>query len=378
MNIFYVTDEMLDERSAETVHIDAISKNLVALGHQVTLYAPGSATFHEDKAYPLRYIDARGPLFSPAFQLGLFRSLRRDARKSRPDIIYVRHNHLLFVPALVSRLTRIPLVLEVNGRIVEEAGLIDHSFLGRLLLASGIVKLLDSFTSRTAATLIVVAPAIRDYLMNAYDIPADKIAMITNGVDIGLFAPSTRAVGGPLTIGYIGSLYPWQGVRSIVAAAATVLELRPDVRFRIRGNGSDKVWVEAFVRENDLERSIEIMPAVAHDTVPRYVNELDICLCYPSRFRDGATSPFKVYEYLACGKATIVADIGGMRQEFGDSVAYAEPESPHDLARAIIALIDDMDARSRLGIRGRAFVEDGHTWRAVASKIADLCARIAR
>ena len=73
---------------------------------------------------------------------------------------------------------------------------------------------------------------------------------------------------------------------------------------------------------------MQFLPPIPHDQVPDHLAALDICLCYPTRFRENTTSPFKVYEYLACGKAVVLADLAGMREEFGDVVAYAEPEAP--------------------------------------------------
>src|SRR5439155_22286318 len=144
---------------------------------------------------------------------------------------------------------------------------------------------------------------------------------------------------------YIGSLYPWQGLHYIVEAAASVLATRDDTKFLILGKGDELPTLTALVEEAGISDSVTILPPVGHDSVPDYINCLDICLCYPTRFRDNTTSPLKVYEYLACGKAVILADIKGMREAFADTVDYAEPEDSAALAERILHLLDD--ARSR-------------------------------
>lgn len=381
MKFFYITDEQMDNRLAETIHIHEICTNLSDLGHDVRLYAPETATFHFDSTYDVVCIKKSGGLAPILFYPLLFLRLRRDISRDCPDIIYARHNHLLFVSAAVSRLCGVPLVLEVNGRLLEEARLVDESAIGRALLHLGILRFLESFIVRTAVKLIAVTPGIKEYLTEQYAIDPANVLVIPNGVDTNLFRPVERTIRpgeadgsrAPVSVGYIGSFYQWQGLRFIIEAARLVLRERPDAVFRIVGSGAEEVYLRTLVSEAGLERSIQILPAIPHDQVPAYLQALDICLCYPTRFRDNATSPFKVYEYLACGKAVVQADIVGMREEFGDAVAYAEPESSVALARVLVALIDDKEERVRLGKRGRAFVEHGRSWQAVCKKILSVC-----
>lgn len=381
MNVYYVTSEILDDRSAMAVHIDEICKNLAALGHTVTLYAPVTTKFHPSIEYKTRFINTSRVLLYVIFQARLFLRLRRDISLIRPDVIYSRNDDLLFIPALIGNLFGIPTVLEVNGRLLEEVQLIDQSLVGRVLLALGVFGFLESFNVRSAAKLIAVAPGIRNYLIQRYKIKEDKVNVVLNGIDIDFFEPTDyttarKEIGldsDAIYIGYIGSFYPWQGVQYIVQAAQLVLAQRPQVKFILVGMGKETEYLRSFIKEAKLEQSIEIRPAISHNFVSTYINAFDICICYPTMFRSGSTSPFKVYEYLACGRAVVLADIGGMREEFGDAVAYVEPESAEALSKALAIMIDDKDAREQLGKRGRLFVEQGRSWRAVADRIASLC-----
>lgn len=373
MDLIYVTDEILNDRSVEGVHVDRICSNLAGLGHSVTLYAPASRLRDGPRGYAQISIPTSRYLYSILLQARLFLRLRRAVAARRPTLLYARHNHLLVAPALISRLYGVPLVLEVNGRLLEEAELIDPSLKGRIARAAGIMRRLDSFITRTAVRLIAVAPAIKEYLERIHSIEGERISVIANGVDTAAFRPMRQPGSAFVTVGYIGSLYPWQGLRYVVQAAKLAASARKHVRFRIIGEGADGGYLEAFVREHDLADSITIAPAIDHRDVPLQINRFDICISYPTLFRRGATSPFKVYEYLACGKAVVLAQIPGMQEEFGDSVAYAKPESPESLAEKIVELADDPDYRAALGKRGREFVENGHSWRDVAQRTALVC-----
>ncbi len=380
MTIYYITNEILDDSSVETIHIDEICKQLASLGHAVTLYAPKTDTFSSPHGYRLKSITTPRFLISVWFQVRVFFILRRDIFHHRPDIIYVRNNHLLFVPVLISRFSRIPLVLEMNGKLLDEAEQNFHSIIGRALLTLGVLKMIESLILRSAAQIIVVAPGIKAYALKHYAIDPATITIVHNGVDTAIFQPGTSAsarhvvgLGSGVYIAYIGSFYPWQGLRYILKAAQLVLRERPQSKFLIVGSGKEYDYISSFVRQNQLHASIELRPAVPHALIPRYIQAVDICLCYPTRVRAYATSPFKVYEYLACAKPVVVSDIGGIREEFGAAVAYVKPESPRALARVLVALIDNEEERHALGERGRAFIKKGHTWESVAGRISAVC-----
>ncbi len=381
MKIFYITSCFLDSRSVETIHTDAVCRSLASMGgHNVLLFAPNSKEF-ESETYKINSISTPKIAVSVFFQLRLFFCLCRDIRSNRPDIIYIRNSQLLFIPAIVSKIFRVPSVLEANGKILDEEKQRRLSLLGRVLSALKILRFIESFNVKSAKKIIAVTEGIKEYFVKNYKTLPAKIEVVANGVDIEALKPiESSDVRAQLNldkdsiyIGYIGSFYSWQGLRYIAKASKIVIGKRPDAKFLIVGNGDERDYLTSFVKNNKLENSIEISPAISHNLVPLYVNAFDICLCYPNKFRAGATSPFKVYEYLACAKPVLLSDIAGMREEFGDTVLYVEPESPEVLAKNIISLIDDKHERERLGKLGRVFVEQGLSWKEVTHKIVEIC-----
>ncbi len=375
MNVYYITDIVLDNTTVHTIHITEICTGLVALGNSLTLYAPSTTKFQPtDRKYYVNFILTPHWMLSVFYQIHLFFRLCHDVFAHRPDVMYSRHSQHLFVPALVGRLFKIPVILEVNGKLIEETSHIANSKFERAMLLAGALRFLESFNFKLASAVIVVAAGIKNYLVQIYDINSNKITVIPNGVNTKFLTPlpvvESRVKIGlderAVYVGYIGSLHVWQGLRFIAEAARLVCAQRPNVKFLIVGDGDEAGYLSSFIKDAGLEQKIELRPAVSHELVPTYINALDICLSYPTKFRSGATSPFKVYEYLACGKPVVSSDIAGMREEFGDAVAYAAPESPEALASALISLIDDKGKRNHLGVVGRAFVEQGHSWKAVA------------
>ena len=381
MKFSYITDEILDSSSVEATHVDEVCKNLYHMGHAVKLYAPPTKTFYGSAPYDTCYIGGAKFFITLFFQWKLYAQLKRDIKKERPDIIYVRHNLLLATPAYIGKKYGIPVILEVNGRLLDETPYADQSLQGKILLSFGIFRAFERYTVKNASRMVVVAPGIKKYLIENYNVPSEKVIIVLNAVDTDSFKPENRELtrkklGLPaegLYVGYIGSFYSWQGLRYIVEAAQLVLKEKPEATFLIIGKGDEFDYLRSFVAKNKIGASVKILPAISHDAVPSYINALDICLCYPKKFRSGATSPFKVYEYLACGRAVILSDIEGMRAEFRDNIVYAEPESADALSKEIIALLNDTGQRETLAAKGRVFVEKEHSWGTVAQQIITIC-----
>lgn len=367
MKFYYIANEALDGTSVQAIHVDEVCRALTALGHDVTLYAPRSESF-SPSGYRTSFLDVPEALAAIFFQIRLFFRLRADVKRDRPDVIYSRHALLLFMPVLLGRMLRIPVVLEVNGPLIDESRQVDRSLQGRMFRALHVYRLFEAFSLRWAARLVVVAPGIRDYVVRNYAVDARRMTVVQNGVNTEEFRPrdaqEARAKLGlaadGIYVGYLGTLNPWQGVRHMVEAAARVA----NATFIVVGTGEERGELETLAGD-----TVRFLPPVSHEQVPDYVSALDICLCYPTRFRENTTSPFKVYEYLACGKAVVLADLEGMRDAFGDVVAYAEPEAPAALAEQIGRLVDDPAARERLGTAGLAFIRAEHTWAKVAERL---------
>ena len=82
------------------------------------------------------------------------------------------------------------------------------------------------------------------------------------------------------------------------------------------------------------------------------------------------TSPLKLFEYLAAGRAVIASDLPALREVLTDDVnaVLVEPGQPRSLAGAIDALLSD---RARLDRLSRAAFDAaaGYTWDARAERL---------
>jgi glycosyltransferase involved in cell wall biosynthesis len=70
--------------------------------------------------------------------------------------------------------------------------------------------------------------------------------------------------------------------------------------------------------------------------------------------------PNKVFDYMSCGRPTVLAIDGVARRLVCDEAqagVFAEPENGRAIADAILSLAADRARRQRLGANGRSWVE---------------------
>ena len=70
----------------------------------------------------------------------------------------------------------------------------------------------------------------------------------------------------------------------------------------------------------------------------------------------------KIMEYMALGKPIVQFDLFEGRCSAQEASLYAKPNDAEDMARQIVALLDDPEKRQRMGEFGRNRVENELQW----------------
>jgi glycosyltransferase involved in cell wall biosynthesis len=85
------------------------------------------------------------------------------------------------------------------------------------------------------------------------------------------------------------------------------------------------------------------------------------------------TSPLKVFEYMAAGKAILCSDLPVLREVMrdGDNCLLLPPDDVDAWSAALERLRDDGDLRARLGKNARLDFLEHYTWKARASRVLD-------
>ncbi len=262
---------------------------------------------------------------------------------------------------IVARFKRRPFVLEVRDlwpKQIIDLGVVKNGLVIRLL------TWLEMMLYRRSKGVVVVAPATRDEIVSR-GIPAEKLHVITNGIDESFFKPfegtaQLREIAGwhgQTVVMYIGTHGLSQGLVTILEAA-NLLRARPDIRFAFIGSGAEREALMQLARDMELE-NIDFLPMQPKEKMPDCYAAADICLV-PLKKRDVFlyNIPSKMFEIMACARPILLGVEGQAKrllEEAGAGVAV-EPENAQAFADAIVALADDPAARRAYGERGRAHV----------------------
>jgi glycosyltransferase involved in cell wall biosynthesis len=181
-----------------------------------------------------------------------------------------------------------------------------------------------------------------------------RIRTVYNGVDPELFPPAGPEPEVP-TLSWAGRIDPIKDLETLIRAFALVRAELPEVRLRLFGGVP--VGCEGY-REHceKLAAELGVADGVAWegriDAVRRAYAAGTVVML--SSVSEGF--PFSLIEAMACGRATVSTDVGGVREAVADAGVVVPPREPAAMARAALGLLRDRERRAALGQAARARV----------------------
>jgi glycosyltransferase involved in cell wall biosynthesis len=201
----------------------------------------------------------------------------------------------------------------------------------------------------------------------------ERVVLVPNGVDNHFLAPVAdkeqvrRHLGIPaaeLVVGLISTLFPHEGVLTLVRAAAILRDQGVDVRLVIVGSGPDEAAMHTLVDELRLADRLTAPGQVPVGEVRDWFDALDIFALprIDSRVTRLVT-PLKPVESMARGVPVVASDLPALAELIGsgDRGVLVAPDDPQALARGLSELVDDR-RRSALGSAAREWVAGCRTW----------------
>ena len=310
-----------------------------------------------------------------AYNVAFFAAAFRIARRCMPQAIYQRHTAFNCSGAVLSRLLRVPLVLEFNS----SEPWTGHYWGGLRRIRTA--ALVERINLRAADRVVVVSNALRDQLVAA-GIGPGKIVVNPNGVDPAQFRPDVdgaavrRRLGidGSIVVGFSGTFGMWHGIPTLAEVLAPVAQARLAVHWLLIGGGPLRRLVDAAVEQQGLADRVSTPGLVPHAEMPTYLAACDILVSPHGRQADGGEffgSPTKLFEYMAAGRPIVASAVGQIAETLVDehSALLVPPEDAPALSTAIMRLVDDACLRLRLAQAARRAAEDHHTWRQNAERV---------
>ncbi len=299
--------------------------------------------------------------------------MREALRDAGPyDFVYERH--ALWSDAAMRHAAEagIPGLLEVNAPLVEEQS--QHRALSDRAAAEATAQ--SAF--RHATALLAVSEEVAAYLRTTVDDP-DKVHVVPNGVDPARFdagrtGSTAHTNPADCVVGFVGTLKPWHGVEHLVRAFARARQEVAACRLILIGDGPERARLEAQVEAEGLAGSVVFTGAVAPETIPGWLAQLDVAVAPYPALANFYFSPLKVYEYMAARLPVVASRIGQLDRllQHDRNGWLVPPGDVTALAEALVTLAKDPARRTRLGAEARTTIVRHHTWDQVVDRLLHL------
>ena len=382
MRILHVLDHSIPLHSGYTFRTAAILREQRALGWEtIHLTSPkqGQTSSVVETVDGLEFhripVPPSGPVGVNEWRQMKATSLALQAlcEQFRPDIIHAHSPLLNAFPAIkVGKRLGIPIVYEI--RAFWEDAAVDHGSTTEGSLRYRLTHWMETRAIRQVDHVFTICEGLRADIAGR-GIPAAKITVIPNAVDIEGFQPSGEpdpelrqqlGLEGKTVVGFVGSFYAYEGLDLLLAALPRLLEKQPLLRLLLVGGGPQDAALKAQAQALGVADKVVFTGRVPHDEVVRYYDQIDL-LAYPRhkmRLTDLVT-PLKPLEAMAQKRLFVASDVGGHRELVRDGVTgfLFRAGDVGALAESIVTVLEHREHWPAIKQAGRCFVEEERNWK---------------
>jgi len=221
----------------------------------------------------------------------------------------------------------------------------DVNFVPRYRLPRAMIR----WAAGHAAGMITVARALKDDLVRV-GVPAERIDVLRNGVDLQLFQPINREAERRklgltrTTLLSVGHLVPRKAHDLVIQA----LRRLPDMDVIIIGEGPEWAALGALAQGSGVGDRVRFAGALAQQELRNYYGAADALVLASSR--EGWANV--LLESMACGTPVVASNVGGTAEvvaapEAGVLMAERTPEALADAVRRLFEHYPDRGATRR-------------------------------
>jgi glycosyltransferase involved in cell wall biosynthesis len=336
-----------------------LSRSLVDVGCEVTLgifhneHAPNLDVASRAAAYGLHteILECRGRV-----DIGSVRALRSLLRSKRPDVLHLHGYKADIYGALAAHGRNIPTVATCHNWLSGTPAL-------------NVYNRLDLLALRSCDRLAAVSDSVASVLRTS-GIPAQKVAVIPNGIDIAPFESAAPAIDFPgrLTLGMVARLDMNKGFGPLLHALVEVARHCPEILLIVAGEGPARNEIEESIANLQLQNNVRLLGT--RKDMPELYASFNVFVL-PS-LNEGM--PLTVLEAFASGLPVVATGIGAIPSVVQDGVSgiLVDPGDVASLAAAILKLAREPELRARMGAAGGQKVRAEYTASSMAHRYLEL------
>lgn len=361
MRIGMVCPYLWDIPGGVQAHVRDLAETLIALGHEVSVLAPGeegsptlpSYVVAAGKTVPIPY---NGSVARLQFGLVSATRVRRWLRQGNFDVVHVHEPAPPSLSLLTVLLADVPLVATFHAASTRSRFL--------AMFDSVVQAVLERLSGR-----IAVSQAARKMIVE--HLGADAV-VIPNGVSIAHYAdaeplpgyPRDPALGG--TIGFIGRYdESRKGMAILIEALTTLVRRRPGVRLLVAGRGAEAEFLERL--PESLSSSVVMLGMVSEPDKASLLRSVDV---YVAPNTGGESFGIILLEAMAARTPIVASDLQAFRRVLDDGRAglIFRNRDAADLAAALATVLGNEALRGQLAAASAQVVQP-YDWAVVASQI---------
>ena len=221
--------------------------------------------------------------------------------------------------------------------------------------------------------VICVSQPSKEDVISEFKVDEKKITVIPNGIDIGIFKPSSIKKSLSFRIVTTASAdIPLKGLRLLILALPRVIRKFPLTSLTVIGKSPEKSNLNKLIDDLDLEDKITFRSGISEEEIVKTYHDSDIAVI-PSLYEGFG---FGAGEAMACGVPLISTDSGGLKQVIGDAALKIQPGSVNEIEEGILKLFTEEKIRQELAKKGRERMEEFFDWKIAASAYIEVFKKI--
>ena len=245
---------------------------------------------------------------------------------------------------------------------------------------SGLAQRLEVQAYRNCDALVCVTDALREIIVHAAEIPAEKVIVVPNGVDTQRFHPDhhiPNRLFSAFTVGFVGRLYAWHALDLLLESIADLRSEGVEIALTVVGDGLMRAEWEAKATTLGIGEAVKFVGQIPWAEVPAYIAGFDVGYTGQVQLQVGKMyhSPLKLYEYMAMAKPIVASAFEDAQRtiEEGETGFLFEPGNKDDLKRALRQAYSAREQLRQMGDRSRQIAIEDHSW---IARMSDMTAKV--
>ncbi len=347
-----------------TTYLFALSRQYLDKGHDVFLGTAGGARAEEFSKLGVHLIDA--PVGTkvevhPQIYKAVPRLLK-VIRKEQIDIIHSHTRVTQFLGQVLSFFSGVPYVATSHGFYKTHWFRRTFPCWGRAVIA--------------------ISQPVKDHLINDFKVPADRVFLVPNGIDLQSFqqvdqlakerARKKFNITQTPVIGMVSRLADVKGHSVLIDAMPNIIKSFPKALLFLAGEGKIKDQLKAQVKHMGLENNVTF--AAVFNSSGSVLMLFDVFVM-PSLDEGFGLSGM---EAQLCGLPIVASNVGGIpffvfHEETG---LLVPPKDPQALAQAILRFLKDPQFSERIGQQARKFIQENFSSEIMARKTLQMYEKV--